>query len=270
MLKEEMITTYLDRISARRPDRLDLAALRHLHERHVMSVPFESIDYHLGRQIYYRDMRVVRKIAEQRRGGGCGEINTAFYFLLQSLGFDITLHHGRVWIGGKLADPYNHVMATVEIDGSSWIVDPGFGKGPRHPVLLDSEEPQKDPHGSFSTRRPNDRWVDVLCNGKPQYRFHTGPAELADFEQVLWWYRTSPDSLFLQNLFCSMPLEDGWVLLKDDVLTVTRGGESRTEKLADDETVLEAYEKWFGMKLDKRPKPSPFLKKTVRMAFEEK
>lgn len=270
MLSDEMIAAYLDRICARKPDKLDLDALRHLHERHVLSVPFESIDYHLGKEIYYRDKRVVRKIVEQRRGGGCGEINTAFYFLLESLGFAVTVHHARVRIGRRLADPYNHLMVTALIDGTQWVVDPGFGRGPRYPVKLDSAEPQSDPHGVFATRRPDDRWVEVLRDGKPQYRFHNGPADLADFEQVLWWYRTSPDSTFMQNLFCSLPLDDGSVLLKDDVLTITQGGETRTEKLGSDEAVLAAYEKWFGMKLAERPRKSRYFRQNVQMAFEER
>jgi N-hydroxyarylamine O-acetyltransferase len=76
--------------------------------------------------------------------------------------------------------------------------------------------------------------------------------------------------MLLQNMFCSLPLEDGWVVLKDDLLAVTRGKETTTEKLADDAAVLDAYEKWFGITLDKRPTPSPYLRASVRMAFEEK
>ncbi|ONK15531.1 arylamine N-acetyltransferase [Streptomyces sp. MP131-18] len=270
ILDDATIAAYLERIGAEPPKRPDLDALRHLHERHVMSVPFESIDYHLGKEIYYKDERVVDKIVRQRRGGGCGEINTAFLYLLQSLGYDVTAHHARVWIGGELNAPYNHFMMTVVIDGATWIVDVGFGKGSRFPVLLDAAEPQPDPHGRFSTRRVSDKATDVLCDGKPQYQFYEGPLSMADFEQVVWWYRTSPDSMLLQNMFCSLPLENGWVILKDDKLTITTGKESRTEVLADDAEILAAYEKWFGVKLDARPTPSPYLKDRVRMAFEEK
>jgi N-hydroxyarylamine O-acetyltransferase len=92
---------------------------------------------------------------------------------------------------------------------------------------------------------------------------------LSDFDQVIWWYRTSPDSLLLRNMFCRLPLDDGWVLLKDDVLTITRGKETKTEKLADDAAVLAAYENWFGIKFEKRPTPSPYRSPSVRMAFEE-
>lgn len=233
-------------------------------------MPFESLDYHLGKPIH-TDERVIDKIVYQRRGGGCGQINPAFYFLLQSLGFDITLHHGRVWIGGELYAPYNHILTTVRFDdGSRWIVDTGFGKGSRFPLRLDAEAPQPDPHGTFSTRRSEGLAVDVLRSGKPMYRFYDEPTVLADFEQVEWWFRTSPDSMLLQNMFCSLPIENGWVTLKDDTLIVVNGKDTRTQVFADDAEILEAYEKWFGMTLDRRPTPSPYLRGSVRMAFEEK
>ncbi|MEV8019162.1 arylamine N-acetyltransferase [Streptomyces sp. NPDC086554] len=270
MLDESTTTAYLERISARRPDRPDLDSLRHLHERHVLSVPFESLDYQLGREVHYKDKRVVDKIVHQRRGGGCGEINTSFFYLLETLGYSVRLHHGRVWIGGELKAPYNHLLVSAEIDGRRWIVDTGFGKGSRYPLAMDTADAQPDPHGEFSLRAVDDRSTDVLCNGKPLYRFYDDPVTLSDFDQVIWWYRTSPDSLLLQNMFCQLPLDDGWVLLKDDVLSITRGKETTTEKLADDAAVLAAYEEWFGISFDERPTPSPHRSSSVRMAFEEK
>jgi N-hydroxyarylamine O-acetyltransferase len=162
------------------------------------------------------------------------------------------------------------MLLMVEIEGRRWLVDVGFGKGSRYPISLDTAEAQDDPHGAFSVRKVDDRATDVLRDGKPQYRLYDDPTSLSDFDQAIYWYRTSPDSMLLQNMFCSLPLEDGWVVLKDDVLTITRGKETTTEKLADDAAVLDAYEKWFGITLDKRPTPSPYLRASVRMAFEEK
>lgn len=269
MLDDRTVAAYLDRISADAPRRPDIDALRHLHARHVMSVPFESLDYHYGREIYYKDERVVDKIVNKRRGGGCGELNTAFYFLLQSLGFNTTLHQGRVWIRGRLGPPYNHVILTTEIDGTTWLIDVGFGKGPRFPLHLERAEPQPDPHGMFAVRTVDHRSSDIVCNGKPLYRFYDDTVELTEFDQVVWWVRHCPDSPFLQSLFCSLPLENGWAVLKDDVLTVTLGEEKKVEKLADDDEVLEAYQKWFGMKLEKRPTPSPYVNNAIGFSFEE-
>lgn len=271
MLDDVTTAAYLERIGAERPRRPDLAALRHLHARHVLTVPFESLDYHLGKEIFYKDERIVDKVVRLRRGGACGELNSAFAYLLRALGFRVGLRHARVWIGGRLRDPYNHLVLAVDIDGRQWLADVGFGKGSRYPVPLDTPQAQDDPHGAFSVVKVDERATDVLRDGKPQYRVYADPVEMSDFDQVIYWYRTSPDSMLLQNMFCALPLaEGGWAVLKDDVLTVTRGKETTTEKLADDAAVLAAYEKWFGVTLDERPAPSPYLRGAVHMAFEEK
>ncbi|MEE1797994.1 arylamine N-acetyltransferase [Streptomyces sp. JV176] len=268
MLDHTTVAAYLDRISADPPERLDADALRHLHERHVLSVPFDNLDYHRGADIRM-DERAVDKIVHQRRGGLCGEINTAFYLLLESLGFDVTLHQGRVHIpGAGTTAPYHHVVMTVAVDGARWIADIGFGKSSRRPLLLDSGEPQRDPHGEFTTRRPDRRSVEVLRNGTPQYILYEEPVELPDFRQTMWWYRTSPHSPFLQTLVCSMPLENGWVILRDDLLTVVSEDGKRTEKLTDDAAVLAAYERWFGMRLERRPVPTPYTNDAPRFSFD--
>lgn len=269
MLDEATVAAYLDRISAERPARPDSGALRRLHERHVLSVPFESIDYHLGAEIYV-DQRSVEKIVYQRRGGGCAEVNTAFYFLLEALGFEVTLHSGRVWIGDHFTPQYNHLLTTVAVDGQRWIVDIGFGKNSRYPLLLDSEAPQPDPHGTFTVRRAERDGVDVHRNGKLMYRFQDYPAEFPEFQQCLWWYRTCPESIFLKSLWCSIPTETGWVTLKHDVLTIVEDGRTRTEKLSGDEEIVAAYDKWFGIRLDAPPTLSPHYDgASVRMSIDE-
>ncbi|RBQ09698.1 acetyltransferase [Micromonospora sp. LHW51205] len=268
MLTDEQVRGYLDRIDAARPERPDLAALRDLQERHTFTVPFENLDYHLGHEIYM-DERVLDKVIRQRRGGGCFEINTSLFFLLRALGFAVTLHQGRVWLSGRFNGPHNHLMLTVDLPetGSRWLVDVGFGKNSRFPFRLDAAEPYVDPHGRFATRRVEPGVVDVYRNDALQYRFHDEPADLADFRQNLWWYRTCPDSPFLRNMFCTLPTADGRVTLQGDVLTVIAGDRRSVETLTDDDALLEAYRRWFGIVLDKPPTPSPYADQSSRMAF---
>ncbi|WBB60976.1 arylamine N-acetyltransferase [Streptomyces sp. WMMC500] len=258
MLDAEMTAAYLERIGADRPERPDAAALRRLHERHVLSVPFDTLDFHIPREVFYKDARVVDKIVRERRGGVCGETSTAFHFLLRSLGFATTMHHGRVWFGDRLSAPYNHLLLSVDIDREKWIVDVGFGKTSRYPLLRDSEEPQRNAHGEFVVRKVDGRTYDVFRNGKPQFRFYDEEVDLSvDLDQVVWWMGTCPESPTLQNMICSRPTEEGRVTLKDDVLTVVSGDERETEKLTGDAEVLAAYEKWFGFTLPERPVPGP-------------
>ncbi|WP_329221232.1 arylamine N-acetyltransferase [Streptomyces sp. NBC_01485] len=268
MLDKETVAAYLDRIGADHPHRLDADALRHLHERHVLSVPFDNLDYVRGGDIRM-DERAVDKIVHERRGGLCGEINIAFHLLLTSLGFDVTLHQGRVHLpDGGITAPYHHVVMTVAVDGVRWIADIGFGKSSRRPLLLDHDGQQPDPHGEFTTRRLDRRSVEVVRGEAPLYVLYEEPVEPDEFRQTMWWYRTSPDSPFLQTLVCSLPLEDGWVIMRDDLLTVVSEERRRTEQLPDDNAVLAAYEKWFGMKLAERPVPTPYTNDSLRFSFD--
>lgn len=269
MLDKQTISAYLERIGATPPQHLDAAALAHLHERHVLSVPFDNLDYHRGAEIVM-DERVVEKIVHEHRGGACGEINMAFYWLLLSIGFDVTLHQGRVHLpGGGTTAPYHHVLMTVAFGRVRYIADIGFGKSSLRPLLLDHEGPQSDPHGTFTVRRLDGRSVRVERDGGPQYVLYEEPVEIPDFRQTLWWYRTSPDSPFLQDLVCSLPLPDGWVVLRDDQLTVVSPAGKHTERLDGDAAVLAAYEKWFGIKLDKRPVPTPYTDGSLRFSFDD-
>lgn len=252
MIDDTLVAAYLDRISADRPEKADLESLRELNRRHLFSVPFENLSYHLGEEILM-DERVVGKIVHDRRGGGCYEVNPAFAFLLEGLGYRVSFMPGRVWIKGNLTAPLCHLALKVGVEGHNRLVDVGFGRNSRFPLSLDTEDVQEDPHGLFRVRPADDGGIDVLSNDVPQYRVYDVPCDLSDFAPTLWWYRTAPDSPFLQNLFCSLPTADGRVTLKEDVLTRVEAGRRESDRLEGEQDILTAYDKWFGIKLNRLP-----------------
>ena len=80
---------YLDRIGYRGSREPTVDALRELHRRHLLAVPFESLD--IGhRPIVIDEAAFVRKIVDERRGSFCYELNGAFAALLHALGFEVT------------------------------------------------------------------------------------------------------------------------------------------------------------------------------------
>src|SRR5438445_7498063 len=82
-----MIDEYLARIGYTGPRDATSATLRALHVRHLLTVPFENLDIHLGREIVPEERRILDKIVTRRRGGFCYELNGAFAVLLRALGF---------------------------------------------------------------------------------------------------------------------------------------------------------------------------------------
>ncbi|WP_439677191.1 arylamine N-acetyltransferase family protein [Embleya sp. MST-111070] len=266
MIDDAMVSAYLDRIAAERPERADLESLRELNRRHLFAVPFENLSYHLGEDILM-DERVVAKVVHERRGGGCYEVNPALSFLLQSLGYEVSIMPGRVWIKGNLTAPLCHLALKVRIDGGEWLVDVGFGRNSRYPLSLDTDAVQDDPNGAFRIERADDGGIDVVANDTALYRVYDVPCELSDFAPTLWWYRTAPDSPFLQNLFCSLPTETGRVTLKEDRFSRVEGDRRESVTITDEQELLTAYDKWFGIKLDRLP-VKVITDGTVQIAFD--
>ncbi len=141
--------------------------------------------------------------------------------------------------------------------GERWLADVGFGDHSHFPLAFDARDDQEDPGGVFRIVETADGDLDVLRDGKPQYRMETRPRELADFTAGAWYHRTSPDSHFPRSLVCSRLTEEGRITLSGTkLITRTRGG--RDERvLGGDDEVREAYRDLFGIELDVLPVVSP-------------
>ncbi|MFF8842890.1 arylamine N-acetyltransferase [Streptomyces sp. NPDC015127] len=260
VLSPQTVDAYLRRIGARRPVRADAAALRELQLRHLRTVPFENLSVHRGEDIVLEDEPLVAKIVDARRGGFCYELNGAFAALLRALGFTVTLYQARVFgDGGRLGIPYDHLTLRVETeDGTGpWLADVGFGDHSHHPLALDDREDQKDPAGVFRIVAGGQYGdLDLMRDGKRQFRIDTRPRDLTDFEAGAWYHRTSPASHFTRSLVCSRLTPEGRITLSGRKLVVTEHGERQERRLSGDAAVLAAYEEHFGLVLDRLP-PDP-------------
>lgn len=254
-MDDARVDAYLNRIEATRPSRPDAEALRDLQYRHLLAVPFENLGIHLGEPIVLDEDPILAKIVDQRRGGFCYELNGAFGALLRDLGFTAELLCGRVLTSGTPGPPYDHMAVRVYVEGDPrpWLAEVGFGRFSHYPLRLDERGEQVDPAGTFTIVEREDGDLDVLCDGRPQYRLEQRTRELVDFEATSWWHQTSPKSLFTQSTVCSLLTETGRVTLSEGVLIETVNGERKEQKLVDDADVLAAYRDRFGVVLDRVP-----------------
>src|SRR5437762_14222540 len=90
------VGAYLQRINYRGSPEPNAQTLRELHRAHMLTVPFENLDIHLGRPITLGQAALFDKIVTRRRGGFCYELNGLFAALLRALGFDVTMLSARV------------------------------------------------------------------------------------------------------------------------------------------------------------------------------
>lgn len=257
------VDAYLDRIGAQRPRRADINALRYLQERHLRSVPFETIDFSLREPIAL-GTAAVDKIVRRGRGGGCYELNSAFALLLEALGFTVRLLPGRVLHTGthpKWGELNGHMNIRVDCY-EPWIVDVGFRWSSRGPLRLNSRLPQQDPHGTFELSGTPEGDVEVALDGIPRYLLESRPRSLADFGPTLWWFRTCPDSPVHTGMWVSLVTGTGRISLSDRTISRIVDGQ-RSSEVLDDARLLEALRTEFGIEIDRLP-PLPELSAGVR------
>jgi N-hydroxyarylamine O-acetyltransferase len=236
-LRRDRAEAYRARVGGVAASETSLATLIAVHEAHLLTVPFENLDIHLGREIVLDLDRLYDKIVTRRRGGFCYELNGLFASLLAGLGFDLDLLSARVADdAGVLGPEYDHMALLVRCEGKRWLADVGFGDSFRTPVDLDDPSPQRggDPLGrAWSVRDDGDELVllqhEASGSSRTAYAFTLEPRALREYEPMCVHQQTSPDSHFTRRRICSRATPEGRVSLADDRLIVTTR-EGRTER----------------------------------------
>ena len=237
------VDAYLRRIrlaDARAPTLATLDALVRAHARHV---PFENLDVLLHRPIRLDAAGVQAKIVQARRGGYCFEHATLVAGILECIGFAPVAHTARVVLATpRTQAPRTHMFITVDVDGKTLVVDPGFGGlAPDRPVpLVDRESPaggaahwmaRDDGHWVLRTRRDGrvvDCWVTTL-----------DADNRADFELGSYYTSTHPQSPFVNRMLLRAVTDDGSIAVMNRSVTTTRDGVI-THSTLDDRSSLRA------------------------------
>ena len=214
------VRAYLERIHAAPDPEPTLVTLRTLHERHLVSTPFENLDIHFGIPIVLDQDEILAKIVTRRRGGFCYELNGAFAWLLTELGYDVTMLSAEVARpDGGFGIPFDHMTLEVVIDGSPWLADVGFGDGFLHPIPL-----VENAEGDFRLTRDGHAWI--LAEGSAsKYRFTRTPRRLEDFAAACRYHQSSDESTFTQRVVTTRATPEGRITLTPERL-IRHGGDS--------------------------------------------
>jgi len=252
---DETVVAYLDRIGVTAPAACDAAGLRTLHRAHQLTVPFENLSIHLAEPISLDERDLADKIVRRRRGGFCYELNGAFALLLEALGAQVSRVAARVYGETGPGPPFDHLALIVRpADGSGpWLADVGFGSHSDYPLLLEARDDQDDPAGRFRLADAGAGDIDVLRDGRPQYRIETRERSLADCVPTCWWQQTSPLSHFTHSTICSRLTPGGRVSISGQMLIQTQGGTRTEQQLDTDDALLAAYRDHFGIELSRVP-----------------
>jgi N-hydroxyarylamine O-acetyltransferase len=256
------IQSYLNRINYSGSLAPTAETLRALHLAHLISVPFENLDIHLGNPIRIDQAAFYEKIVNLGRGGFCYELNGLFAWLLEALGFEVTLISARVGDGkGGFSPEFDHLVLRVacpadpDLADVPWLVDVGFGECFMTPLRLDQVDYAQDQAGEHDYRISEGADYFSLWEKRgygeweEQYRFTLKSRRLPEFNGMCQYHQTSPESPFTQKRICSRATENGRVTLSENRLIVTESGR-RVEQPVIEHEYRTIVEQQFGMKLD--------------------
>ncbi len=247
------IQKYLERIHYHGSLEPTLQTVRALHEAHLLTVPFENLDIHLGREILLDEVSLWTKIVEHNRGGFCYELNGLFVLLLRALGFQVDMLSAAVAnSAGGFGPEFAHLTLMVYLE-EEWLADVGFGESFRQPLRIQAALPQPQDGSNYRLEREGVYWIYQEWDSawKPAYRFTFQPHELSDFAAMCHYQQTSPESHFTQKRVCSLAKRSGRITLSDQCLITTIDGE-RTERLLTDEEYQTVLAEQFGIILPPR------------------
>lgn len=248
------VSSYLNRINYIGPRDPSAETLLVLHKAHLLAVPFENLDIHLKRPIVLDEERLLYKIVNERRGGFCYELNTAFCALLRGLGFQVSmLSAGVARDEGGFDPPFDHMALLVQLE-ERWLADVGFGDSFTEPLRLDFRGPQDQNGESYRIidaeeqhlimeRRESESW-------KPQFRFTLEPYPLDAYNDMCRYHQTSPESPFTRKQVCTRATAEGRITVSNMRLIVTRKGEKQERELASHEEWIETLREQFGVDLN--------------------
>ncbi|KAE8599873.1 hypothetical protein XENTR_v10017378 [Xenopus tropicalis] len=205
---------YLHRVGLSTQKPPSLTALRELHHRHLLSVPFGSLGIHSGERIILDHTLLYDKIVVRRQDGFCYENNGLFLWVLRESGYQPVVLSARVCnsITGVYGPPYDHMILAVELEGQRWLCDVGFGEGIAFPIPLEAGWEGEHPSGVFRLQKAEEEWyLERKEDGgwRSLYKFRLEEKRFEDFRDMCDYHQMSPSSIFFCKSFCSLLLPRG-------------------------------------------------------------
>jgi N-hydroxyarylamine O-acetyltransferase len=245
------VDAYLGRIGHAGSREASEHTLSELHRAHMLAVPFENLDIHLGVANVLDPEHVFDKIVARRRGGWCYELNGLFALLLERLGFAVTRHSASVVLSDPPSPDFAHLTLRVDLD-RPWLADVGFGASFTRPLRLDVEDDQERDGSTYHVTRGPDGRMTLRENGAAQYAFTLEPRRMEQFAEMCVLQQTSPGSHFLQAPMCSRATENGRVTLSGMRLITTTNHDRTERELGSEEERAAVLHELFGVDLGGR------------------
>ena len=242
------VDAYLERIRYAGPREASVEVLAELHRAHMLAVPFENLDIHLGVENVLDAEHVFDKIVTRRRGGWCYELNGLFALLLEALGFSVTRYSAAVVVSDPPSPDFAHLTLRVDLD-RPWLADVGFGESFTRPLRFDDDGDQERDGKRYRLSSGAGGRMVLHEDDAPQYTFERVPREMDEFAEMCRRQQTEPGSHFRKAPMCTRATADGRETLSGmRLITTTPAGRSERE-LADEAEQAAVLRDVFGVDL---------------------
>jgi N-hydroxyarylamine O-acetyltransferase len=248
---------YLQRVGvAAAPPTLD--TLRRLHAAHRETFLFENLSIQTGGSISVMLDDIECKFLDRRRGGYCFEHNTLFAAALTALGFSTTPLLGRVRRGPPERWARTHMVLRVEIQGSAYLADVGFGAiGIAEPIPLEQSATATQRGICYTLRHADRLWVLSMRDAVQSmdlYEFAEEPQTLGDVIVANHFTSTHPESMFRKTLTIQGLRGSDRIILRNHTLSRWADG-IYSEETIDRGRLADVVRDLFGVELP----PGPFV-----------
>ncbi len=254
------LNAYLTRIGHRGASRADLDTLRALALAHPCAIPFENLNPLLRRPVRLDIASIQEKLVRGGRGGWCFEHNLLLGTALTALGYEVTGLSARVvWnVPDGVVRGRSHMVLHVTLDGSSYIVDAGFGGSTlTTPLRLIAGIEQPTPHEPFRLVPVTGGFLlEAKLEGtwKGLYSFDLQPQVLADYEMPNWYLCNHPESHFLAGVVAARVDRDRrYALRNTDFAVHFPGGVTERRTLTSGDEIRRTLEDVFHIQVPKEP-----------------
>lgn len=237
MSQKVSLNAYFERIGFAGSIAPTLATLELLQALQPAAIGFENIDPLLGVPVRLDQPSLEKKLLHEGRGGYCFEQNLLLMAVLRELEFTVHGHAARVlWNNPEGASgPLTHMVLTVEIGGTGYLVDAGFGGlTPTAPLKLKTDVEQNTPHETYRLVEDNKSWQLEAKIGdawKPLYLFDLTERTLGDYEGFNSFVSSNPASAFTQELRVALSPSGRRLALQNNRFTIHAEGQEPERRL---------------------------------------
>lgn len=250
------VEKYLMRLACPYEKTPTLRYLKTLHKSHILHIPFENLDIHLGNEIILDIRKIYDKVMTRHRGGFCYELNGLFFHLLSQLGYRCHLISARGYDHDTLGPEFDHMAILVYLEHQVYLVDVGFGDLFLEPKLVQPGKVQMDYNQYFRIDKTieGDYTLNLSSDSfeyKPKYLFSKEERQYIEFIDMCRYHQTNEKSLFRKKKMITKATPEGRITLTDSMLTIRRlGGKEEQKILNQDEFKVKLYQH-FGIRLVK-------------------